>query len=233
MNAVKKNRPCLSARRLTRGVRPVGAVRRRAGVPASDAFAKRGDWLEGGVMAVPKYRRETAEAEFVRTAAKLEALTGRMCARLPKRWSFTRTRYITDCANDILDHAVRANALWVRTVDDAAERMWHLNEAYAACYTLLRKIDVIEEEMPVRVIDERDPDGSVRKTEKACLSPGLLQQWTILATSELKLLKGVIRSDRRRFGTKLRTSLVRQRRSKKAPSSPTRAAHRRISHRHS
>lgn len=153
-------------------------------------------------MSVPKYKRDTAPAEFVRTASRLEAFTGKMCTRLPKRWAFTRTRYITDCANDILDHVVRANAIWATTSEEVAQRMWHLTEAYAACYTLLRKIDMIEEEMPVRVMDCVNPDGTTYKTEQACLTPGLIKQWTELVTNEMKLIKGVIRSDRKRFTAK-------------------------------
>ncbi|HIW77180.1 MULTISPECIES: hypothetical protein [Gordonibacter] len=153
-------------------------------------------------MSVPKYKRDTAPAEFVRTAAQLEAFTGKMCARLPKRWAFTRTRYITDCANDILNHAVRANAIWVTTPEEVAQRMAHLMEAHAACYTLLRKIDIIEEEMPVRIVDNVNPDGTIVKREKPCLSAGLLREWTVLATKEIKLIKGVINSDRKRFSTK-------------------------------
>lgn len=153
-------------------------------------------------MSVPKHRRDTAPAEFVRTAAQLEAFTGKVCTRLPKRWAFTRTRYITDCANSILDHVVRANAIWATTSEEVAQRMEHLTEAYAACYTLLRKIDMIEEDMPVRVLDGVNPDGTVVKVEKPCLSAGLLREWTILATAEIKLIKGVINSDRKRYAQK-------------------------------
>lgn len=169
-------------------------------------------------MAVPKYKRDVAPAEFVRNASRLEAMTGKMCARLPKRWSFTRTRYITDCANSILDHAVRANVIWVTTEEEAALRMNHLMEAYASCYTLLRKIDMIEEEMPHRVIDNVNPDGTTYKTEAACFSKNMIQEWTNMITMELKLLKGTINSDRKRYAAKRRRHLVKV---KKSPSPPS------------
>lgn len=58
-------------------------------------------------MSVPKSRRTQARTEYVWQATLLASEAGAVCSRLPKRWAFTRTRYILDAANRVMEEAVR------------------------------------------------------------------------------------------------------------------------------
>lgn len=154
-------------------------------------------------MTVPKYERDIAPAEFVRTAAKLEAFTAQMCGRLPKNQSSVRSRYLTDCANEILAHAVQGNRIWVNNAQDAAQRLEHFNEAYSLCAVLSAKVDQLQEEDPtftVQKVDRRT--GEVIEEVKYRIPKGKFIEWAELIAQEMKLLHGVIRADRKRFNRK-------------------------------
>lgn len=175
-------------------------------------------------MTVPKYERDIAPAEFVRTAAKLEAFTASMCGRLPKNQSFVRSRYLTDCANGILAHAVQGNKIWVNNAQDAAQRLEHFNEAYSLCAVLSAKVDQLQEEDPtftVQKIDHRT--GDVVEEVKHRIPKGKFIEWVELISQEMKLLHGVIRADRKRFNRKF----ARLDRSYRAPRLYARGAFRR------
>lgn len=152
-------------------------------------------------MSVPSLQRDHAAPEFILKAAELEATTGQRCSKLPKRWAYTRTRYITDVANEILEHACRANCLYVTNKETAHQRMCHLLEARAACYVLINKLDCLEKFPPTRKERITMPDGSEKITQKQIFSSASLLQWRELARHELVLLSGVIRSDKKRFCT--------------------------------
>lgn len=152
-------------------------------------------------MSVPKYRRNESKVEFVIQAAALEAAVGAMCTRLPKRWTETRTCYITGCANDVLRNAVRANAIWPRTVDDLAQREMHLQEAVGACQELQARLDELLAARPMKAMKDKNGEG---QTLVPCVPDGLLFKIAEQAETEAKLLKGVMKSDRKRWGGRRR-----------------------------
>lgn len=157
-------------------------------------------------MSVPKYQRNESNVQFVAKAAALEAAVGAMCARLPKRWTETRTRYITDCASDVLKNAVRANAIWPKTEDDLARREGHIQEAVGACQELQARLDALLVARPMKAV--KGNDGETTRMVP-CVPDGLLFQIAEKAEEEVRLLKGVAKSDRRRWRgrrTPVRTS---------------------------
>lgn len=177
-------------------------------------------------MTVPKYERDTAPAEFVRNAAKLEAFTAVMCGRLPKNQSFTRSRYLTDCANGILAHAVQGNKIWVNNAEDAKQRLEHFNEAYSLCAVLAAKVDQLQQEDPTFVVSKTDHrTGEIYEEIKHRIPKGKFVEWTVLITQQMKLLHGIIRADRKRFNRKFTDH--------KFSSRPPRVRTRRIRHRRS
>lgn len=147
-------------------------------------------------MSVPKYQRNESNVQFVTKAAALEAAVGAMCARLPKRWMETRARYITDCASDVLKNAVRANAIWPKTEDDLARREGHIQEAVGACQELQARLDALLVARPMKAV--KDKDGETTRMVP-CVPDGLLFQIAEKAEEEVRLLKGVAKSDRRRW----------------------------------
>lgn len=122
-------------------------------------------------MSVPKYQRSESNVQFVTKAAALEAAVGAMCARLPKRWTETRARHITDCASDVLKNAVRANAIWPKTEDDLARREGHIQEAVGACQELQARLDALLVARPMKAV--KDKDGETTRMVP-CVPDGLL-----------------------------------------------------------
>lgn len=147
-------------------------------------------------MSVPKYQRNESNVQFVTKAAALEAAVGAMCARLPKRWMETRARYITDCASDVLKNAVRANAIWPKTEDDLARREGHIQEAVGACQELQARLDALLVARPMKAVKGKDSETT---RMVPCVPDGLLFQIAEKAEEEVRLLKGVAKSDRRRW----------------------------------
>lgn len=150
----------------------------------------------GNELSVPKYQRSESNVQFITKAAALEAAVGAMCARLPKRWTEMRTRYITDCASDVLKNAVRANAIWPKTEDDLARREGHIQEAVGACQELQARLDALLVARPMKAV--RAKDGETTRMVP-CVPDGLLFQIAEKAEEEVRLLKGVAKSDRRRW----------------------------------
>ena len=150
----------------------------------------------GYTLSVPKYQRNESNVQFVTKAAALEAAVGAMCARLPKRWTETRTRYITDCASDVIKNAVRANAIWPKTEDDLARREGHIQEAVGACQELQARLDALLVARPMKAV--KDKNGETTRMVP-CVPDGLLFQIAEKAEEEVRLLKGVAKSDRRRW----------------------------------
>lgn len=150
----------------------------------------------GYTLSVPKYQRNESNVQFVTKAAALEAAVGAMCARLPKRWTETRTRYITDCASDVLKNAVRANAIWPKTEDDLARREGHIQEAVGACQELQARLDALLIARPMKAVKAKDGETT---RMVPCVPDGLLFQIAEKAEEEVRLLKGVAKSDRRRW----------------------------------
>lgn len=150
----------------------------------------------GYTLSVPKYQRNESNVQFVTKAAALEAAVGAMCARLPKRWTETRTRYITDCASDVLKNAVRANAIWPKTEDDLARREGHIQEAVGACQELQARLDALFVARPMKAVKAKDGETT---RMVPCVPDGLLFQIAEKAEEEVRLLNGVAKSDRRRW----------------------------------
>lgn len=150
----------------------------------------------GYTLSVPKYQRNESNVQFVTKAAALEAAVGAMCTRLPKRWTETRTRYITDCASDVLKNAVRANAIWPKTEDDLVRREGHIQEAVGACQELQARLDALLVARPMKAV--KGKDGETTRMVP-CVPDGLLFQIAEKAEEEIRLLKGVAKSDRRRW----------------------------------
>ena len=150
----------------------------------------------GNELSVPKYQRSESNVQFVTKAAALEAAVGAMCARLPKRWTEMRTRYITDCASDVLKNAVRANAIWPKTEDDFARREGHIQEAVGACQELQARLDALLVARPMKAVKSKDSETT---RMVPCVPDGLLFQIAEKAEEEVRLLKGVAKSDRRRW----------------------------------
>ena len=149
-------------------------------------------------MSVPKSRRNEARTEYVEQASTLASTAGKICSRLPKRWSFTRTQYIVGAANSVMENAVRANAIYATNRAEEDVRMGHLLEALSSVYVLEAYLNQIAEDQPMRPCDAKKPP----EEQRPCVSDGLFIEAAMRCQSCINLLKAVIRSDRRRWSQK-------------------------------
>lgn len=108
--------------------------------------------------------------------------------RLPKRWAFLISERTADTAASVLHHAKSANSIYVTCAVDAQLRRAHVQEAYCATQVLSSYVDEIYDRFPVR------PD-----TGKPCISEAWYLRWVECIDKEFSLLKGVLRSDARRY----------------------------------
>lgn len=151
-------------------------------------------------MAIDKSKRdEYKEPNFVKQAARVDSVTGRMCARLPKRWGRTRTSYITDYGNKLLEYAISANTIYPKTPEELNLRTIHLKNAVIVCNILISKINRIDEEKPTRIVTRHVGPDEERSMVKQCLSDAQIIEWTREIIEARKLLNGVLKSDRSRF----------------------------------
>lgn len=149
-------------------------------------------------MSVPKSRRSQARTEYVYQATVLASLIGAMCSRLPKRWTFTRTRYVLDSANKVMAEAARADAIYATNEREAAERMGHLLAALSEVSVLEKYVDQIALDNPARPCDAGKPKSEQRR----CVTDGMLAEAGMQCESVSRLLRAVVKSDRRKWSRK-------------------------------
>ena len=151
-------------------------------------------WHGGGrkglaMSNVPPSKRELSNIEYVYNAARLYSFTLDCAMKLPKRWMFLLTERTVDAAARVLEHAKAANSIYVTCAVDADLRRFHLNQAYCYAQVLASYVDEMFERFPSR----EDGGG-------ACISQASYLRWVESIDREFKLVKGVMASDKKRFG---------------------------------
>ena len=141
---------------------------------------------------VPKSKRSQSSVEYVWTAQLLFHQTFECAMRLPKRWTFFLSERLVDHAEQVLHHAKSANSIYVSCPADAQLRRMHLQQAYCHAQTLSSLIDEVYKFGPVK------PAGETGQL-KAVITPARFADWIHCLDAEFELLKGVMRSDMRRY----------------------------------
>lgn len=146
-------------------------------------------------MSVPKYKRSISNIQYVQTALDLYDLTADICSRFPNRWRYTRTFYITDLAERILENVVCANSIYATSVEEIDIRIKYILDAKAAIAVLHTKLDdLVQRDLKItRTVNTKE--GEITE-EKPILKKGRAAQWAELLTFEEKLLSGVLKKDR-------------------------------------
>ena len=153
-------------------------------------------------MTVVKSERKQSQAAFVYYASRLSILTGKLCARLPKRLSFTVSQYLIETAYDVLDHAVRANDIFVDSRLSAEQRLWHLREAKGACAMLEVQISALSSSGLKRA-PSREPSAASHPASPALEGRGISDaqyiEWSNACNKVARLLAGMITKDKGRY----------------------------------
>ncbi|MDO4807731.1 MAG: hypothetical protein Q4A07_10835 [Coriobacteriales bacterium] len=150
---------------------------------------------------VPKSKRGQSSVEYVWQAQLLFHQMFELALRLPKRWTFYLSERMVDHAEKVLHHAKSANSIYVSCAVDAQLRRMHLQQAYCHAQTLSSLVDEVYKLAPVKATGD---DGALRPAvtqARFCELIGCLSK-------EFELLKGVMKSDMRRWGNYLKDELA-------------------------
>lgn len=138
---------------------------------------------------IPPSKRKLSNVEYVYNAAKLFSYTLDCAMKLPKRWMFLLTERTVDAAARVLEHTKAANSIYVACTVDAELRRFHLNQAYCYSQVLASYVDEMFRRFPSR------ENGT-----GPCISQAAYLKWVESIDYEFKLVKGVMASDKKRFG---------------------------------
>lgn len=138
---------------------------------------------------VPPSKRSVSSVEYVYNAAQLYHITLDCVIRLPKRWTFLISERTANTAASVLHHAKSANSIYVTCAVDAQLRRAHIQEAYCATQVLSSYVDEIYDRFPANA-----------ENGKPCISQAWYLKWIECIDKEFSLLKGVLRSDAKRYG---------------------------------
>ena len=131
-------------------------------------------------MSVIRSKRGVSDAEFLATARKLQIFTIQKCVNaIPKRYTFFIATPLADCARRVYENVKRGNSINpVNAHEVQLRRDWFL-QANAELYNLVGQIEVAHEMLQ--------------------FDPAIMKEWSGLISTEIKLVKGILKSDRERY----------------------------------
>lgn len=132
-------------------------------------------------MSVLVSNRRESGMEFLKNARDIEEVFIDLRINKPKRYTFFFDKLL-DIAIDLLSEVKAGNSIYPENKDEVGMRQQHYKEAIAHCQILVSQIEVIHHKLK--------DDG---------LSIGQVQQLSEMIDNEIKLLKGVIRTDKKKY----------------------------------
>lgn len=96
-------------------------------------------------MSVVKSQREETELTVITKANELTAYTIKICSNeknFPKRYRWCITSKIVESAISISNDLIRANSIYIQSVDDRTLRSKYQKEALTETYALLNMINI-------------------------------------------------------------------------------------------
>ena len=130
-------------------------------------------------MSVPKHKRSESSMEFLDNAYKLRIYTVKQCISLPKRYTFYGLQSIGDLSFEILSAVKAANSIYPTNAHEFQIRRDYFLKAYGETQALISQLNALQEIFSI-------PSKSI-------------MQWMELIQTELRVLKGIMKSDKRTF----------------------------------
>ena len=130
-------------------------------------------------MSVIKSKRGESSAEFVDNARKLEIFTIQKCSKFPKRYRFSLSEKIINIATDVYTNVATGNSIHISNFNEYELRR---NSFSAARHSLQAMVGLIE-----------------LSDEVFGIKANVMEEWMRMIDKELRLLQGVIRSDKKRY----------------------------------
>lgn len=132
-------------------------------------------------MSVVLGKRKESSMEFLKVARDIEVTLIDMRMNKPKRYIFFMDR-LFKLSSNILSEVKIANSIYPENKSEVELRRWHLKEGIGLCQALVSQIEVI-----------------ACKFKDDGISIGQVQQLSEMLTTEIRLIKGVIESDKKRY----------------------------------
>ena len=131
-------------------------------------------------MSVVRSQRGESTLEFLRNAKELEVFTIRKCVNtIPKRYTFYIGQHLASLSTDIYGLVKDANSRYPTNAHEAQMRRDCLINAYGKCQGLLSQVELAYD--------------IIR------FDTNILEEWARLIDTEMRLIKGVMKSDEDKF----------------------------------
>lgn len=131
-------------------------------------------------MSVVKSKRKESALQFLDTASQLHIYSIKQCVKFPKRYTFYVSQNISDTASEILKCVKSANSIFPTNVHEMQVRRDYFLRAYAETQSLISLINDAKELFDI--------------------SGTAMTGWMELIQTELKLLRGIMKTDKQRYG---------------------------------
>lgn len=151
---------------------------------------------------VPKSRQtETVSTEYLRQARIVWRELISIAKKLPKSRALTETQYICRAGYDLMEAAAEADGIYVMTVEESAQRLALLNDAYGRLCLIGMFIDAWMDDMPQVIYTELDAGGVEVGVSKPFVKISRLESLAGAVSNAMKVTKGVIKAERMRLRT--------------------------------
>lgn len=161
---------------------------------------------------VPKSKQtESVSTEYLRQARIVWRELISIAKKLPKSRALTETQYICRAGYDLMQAAAEADGIYVMTVEESAQRLTLLNDAYGRLCLIGMFIDAWMDDMPQVIYTELDAGRVEVGVSKPFVKMSRLESLAGSVSNAIKVTKGAIKAERMRLRTldsKLDESLV-------------------------
>lgn len=132
-------------------------------------------------MSVPVGNRKEASMEFLKNARDIEEMFIDLRINKPKRYTFFFDKLL-DISIELLNKVKAANSIYPSNKAEVELRQIYFKEGLAQCQVLVSQIEVVH-----------------HKLKENGIPIGLVQQLAEKLEYEIKLIKGIIATDKKRY----------------------------------
>ena len=135
-------------------------------------------------LSVIRSKRSESQMEFLATARMLQVFTIRKCVNtIPKRYTFFIAEKLAGYATQVHDFVKQGNSIYPTNRHEVQLRRDYFLKAYAQLQSLASQVELAHEIVQ--------------------FSPEVLQEWSRLIDTELRLVKSVLKADKERYKSKV------------------------------
>lgn len=149
---------------------------------------------------VPKSKQtESVSTEYLRQARIIWRELISIAKKLPKSRALTETQYICRASYDLMQATAEADGIYVMTVEESAQRLALLNDAYGRLCLIGMFIDAWMDDMPQVIYTELDAGGVEVGVSRPFVKISRLESLAGAVSNAMKVTKGAIKAERMRL----------------------------------